>query len=435
MDWTRRHIIGQGSTATVSVATVWGGCDDGLGVEVFAVKSVELAKSEFLQKEQKILSILTSPHIVGYKGYDITREKNKLMFNLMMEYLPAGTLSDAIHKSGGRLKESMISYYTRQILQGLEYLHCNGIVHCDIKGRNILVSETDGAKIADFGCAKLANSAVVVGGTPMFMAPEVARGEEQGFAADIWALGCTIIEMATGCSPWPNSNNSTTNPASLIYKIGFSETLPQIPDFLSDQAKDFLKKCLKRDPNERWTAEQLLKHQFLSEISKEKKDHREELIQITTSPTSILDQGIWNSMEEELETTTFNGGIFIITENSSNNSLSPAKRLEQLSSKSGKSNWSFDDQSWITVRNEKVGEEAVVGGSLAGSVSHGMKVEISTVDENSEELFSIFLDDKNSISNNIISTELKFTNEISVISNLNFKRHKNKQMLNPIHFL
>ncbi|KAF2284928.1 hypothetical protein GH714_032626 [Hevea brasiliensis] len=213
MDWTRGHTLGCGSTATVSLATSLLSCD------VFAVKSAELDQSQFLQREQKILSSLSSPHIVGYMGFDITRENNKLMYNLFLEYIPGGTLTDAVHAQGGRLEESVIGCYTGHIVQGLEYLHSNGWVHCDIKGRNVLIGQT-GAKIADFGCAKrvdsvedAAEAATPIGGTPMFMAPEVARGEEQGFASDIWALGCTIIEMASGgAALWSDAND----PVSVI---------------------------------------------------------------------------------------------------------------------------------------------------------------------------------------------------------------------------
>nr|GEY88814.1 mitogen-activated protein kinase kinase kinase 18-like [Tanacetum cinerariifolium] len=74
-------------------------------------------------------------------------------------------------------------------------------------------------KIADFGCAKWVSENVPFSGTPMFMAPEVARGEEQGFAADIWALGCVLIEIATGGSPWTN----VTDPVSILYKIAYSD--------------------------------------------------------------------------------------------------------------------------------------------------------------------------------------------------------------------
>ncbi|KAL2466284.1 mitogen-activated protein kinase kinase kinase 17 [Abeliophyllum distichum] len=336
MEWTRGHTIGRGATATVSIATSRSG-------NVFAVKSTELSRSEFFQREQKILSTLNSPFVVGYRGYDITQHHNTIMFNLMMEYVPFGTLVDAIHKYGGRLDESMISHYTSQIVQGLEYLHSTGIVHCDIKGRNILIGE-DGAKISDFGCSKKVKTPVEgrtddreasIGGTPAFMAPEVARGEEQRFPADIWALGCTIIEMATGGSPWPN----LSHPTSILYRITSSHELPEFPAFLSDKAKDFLSKCLRRDPNERWTAKQLVKHPFLEELSNVKKLTND---RVTRSPTSILDRDIWSFIDES--ETPYNRSRTDSTLNS------PNQRLKQLSMNSGfKVNWNLEDR-WITVR-------------------------------------------------------------------------------------
>ncbi|KAK4714147.1 hypothetical protein R3W88_020054 [Solanum pinnatisectum] len=330
MDWTRGHIIGHGSSAAVSVAK------SSFSDEVFAVKSVELSKSQLLQKEQKILSQLSSSYIVSYKGYDVTKENNKLLFNLMMEYMPDGTLSDEIQKQGGQMNEPLIGYYTKQIVQGLEYLHSRSIAHCDMKGQNILVGKT-GAKIADFGCARWIDpterdgDAEPIGGTPMFMAPEVARGEEQGCPADIWGLGCTIIEMATGGSPWTNVSTA----ASLLYKIAFSGQSPVIPKFLSLQAKDFLNKCLRRDSKERWTAKQLLKHPFLESNSTTIQDFE------TSSPTSILDQDIWNSVEES---ETMNSTIL-------QTFSSPLQRVRELGSDSAEWNWRWnDDHRWITVR-------------------------------------------------------------------------------------
>ncbi|MCD9561422.1 hypothetical protein HAX54_020528 [Datura stramonium] len=341
MDWTRGRTIGHGSTAPVSVAKSI------LSGEVFAVKSVDLSQSQFLQKEQKILSQLNSPYIVSYKGYDVTKEKDKLTFNLMMEYMPGGTLTDEIRKQGGRINEPLIGYYAKQILLGLEYLHSRGIAHCDIKGHNILVGKT-GAKIADFGCARwidqaewdggaVASTAEPIGGTPMFMAPEVVRGEKQGCPADIWALGCTIIEMATGGSPWTN----VTNAASLLYRIAFSGQSPEIPKLLSLEAKDFLRKCLRRDPKERWTAKELLKHPFLEEESNSNSTDNQDLV--TTSPTSILDQDIWNSVEE---TETI--------ETVSSVDDSPLQRVRKLLDLNwGEPNWRWEDERWVTVRRSR----------------------------------------------------------------------------------
>ncbi|KAJ8557262.1 hypothetical protein K7X08_002887 [Anisodus acutangulus] len=331
MDWTRGHTIGHGSSAAVSVAK--SRCSD----EVFAVKSMELSKSQLLQKEQKILSKFSTPYIVSYKGYDVTKENNKVMFNLMMEYMPDGTLSYEIRKQGNRIDEPLIGYYTKQILQGLEYIHSKGIAHCDIKGQNILLCKT-GAKIADFGCSRCVDPEErdePIGGTPMFMAPEVARGEEQGCPADIWALGCTIIEMATGGSPWTN----VTNSASLLYRIVFSGQSPEIPKFLSLEAKDFVSRCLRRDPRERWTAKELLKHPFLEESNLNYTGNQDF---VTSSPTSILDHDIWNSVEDETMDST-------IQKVSSLDST--MQRVRELSLNSGELKWRWnDDERWITVR-------------------------------------------------------------------------------------
>ncbi|KAJ6329413.1 hypothetical protein OIU77_010982 [Salix suchowensis] len=303
MDWTRGHTIGHGSTATVSVATAIQSGD------VFAVKSVELSQSEFLRREQKILSSIVSPFIVSYKGCDITRKHSKVMYNLFLEYMPDGSLRNAIHAhGGGRLGESLIRVFTCQILQGLDYLHLNGLVHCDIKSSNILVGER-GAKIADFG----------------------------GLPATYGPLGCTIIEMASGGAPWHN----VSDPVSIIYRVGYSGHLPEFPCCLSEQARDFLDKCLRRDPKERWTASQLLAHPFLvGEFNKQVQESNSS----STSPTSILDQTFWNSLDEpeSLES--------VVSAPSSSSESSAGERIRALSRLSGPPDWDCDDQNWIAAR-------------------------------------------------------------------------------------
>ncbi|KAH6827117.1 hypothetical protein C2S53_004723 [Perilla frutescens var. hirtella] len=320
MDWTRGHTIGHGASAAVSIAV------SHISGDIFAVKSAELSKSESLQREHNILSTLNCPHIVGYRGCDISLENNEAMFNLMIEYAADGTLSDAVRRGGGGLPEPAIRHYTQGIVKGLEYLHSKGIVHCDIKGSNILISRGE-AKIADFGCAKAVGESVI-SGTPLFMAPEVARGEEQGFLADIWALGCTVIEMATGHAPWPNV-------AATLHRIAFSGETPELPAFLSELANDFLSKCLRVDSRERWTAKELLRHPFLDEFR-----HEKMIIDSTDSPTSILDQEIWSSIEEEYshDPVEFN--------------LADYSKLEESCMNSIMEEWDCTE-SWITVRDGK----------------------------------------------------------------------------------
>ncbi|KAI9073366.1 hypothetical protein K1719_044707 [Acacia pycnantha] len=354
MTWSRGSILGHGSSATVSLAA-----SPQCGEAFFAVKSSELSCSGLLQREQRILSSLSSPYIVSYKGCDITRENNKVLYNLFMEYMPLGTLSRATRRQGGRLDEPMIAYYIWQVLQGLEYLHSNELVHCDIKGANILIGEY-GAKIADFGCAKRVAAAAPISGTPLFMAPEVARGEEQGYPCDIWALGCTVIEVASGLSPWPNAGD----PVSILYRIAYSGEEPEIPGFLSEEAKDFLGKCLRRNPKERWTASQLLKHPFLGELNSDSKQIHESN---SSSPTSILEQGFWSSMEES-------ESVSNLVHSHTNFENSPAVRIRQLAVSSGKPNW-IEDENWITT----IGNEgSVIEASTSNNLEESEKSNVSS---------------------------------------------------------
>ncbi|XWS19387.1 hypothetical protein CRYUN_Cryun31cG0011400 [Craigia yunnanensis] len=337
MDWTRGRTIGRGSTATVSIATA-----DQSGL-VFAVKSAELSQSESLRREQRILSTLSCPQLVAYKGCDISSENGKLLYNLFLEYAPSGTVMDAIQNHGGRLDEAMVRSYTRGILLGLEFLHSSGVVHCDIKGQNILVTD-DGVKIADLGCARRADvvscAAWSIAGTPVYMAPEVARGEQQGFPADVWALGCTVIEMATGRAPWPDVGD----PVSALYRIGFSCDVPELPSNISKQAKDFLSKCLRRDPVERWSATELLLHDFVKESKfPAKKTDGSKL----DTPNSVLHRHLWDSMEE-LETMEIPSKKNCLTNKSF------TERIQQLGEDnlvlSLMPNWE-SDENWLTVRS------------------------------------------------------------------------------------
>ncbi|KAJ4875520.1 mitogen-activated protein kinase kinase kinase 15 [Raphanus sativus] len=335
-NWIRGPIIGRGSTATVSIAITNSG-------ELFAVKSAEFSSSAVLQRERSVLSKLSSPYVVKCIGSNVTTENgSKPMFNLLMEYVSGGSLHDLIKSSGGKLPEPEIRSYTRQILKGLTYLHDRGVVHCDLKSQNVMVGgET--AKIADLGCAKTAgNGSLEFSGTPAFMSPEVARGEEQSFPADVWALGCMVIEMATGLSPWPELNDVV----AAIYKIGFTGESPEIPECLSEKGKDFLRNCLSRDPKQRWAVEELLQHPFLEE------EDKSQLLSCcclnSTSPSTVLDHGFWDLCE-----TSRSRLIQDPFANSYNLwDYSATDRIKKLvgGENSGEPEWITAEDGWIEVR-------------------------------------------------------------------------------------
>jgi len=154
--------------------------------------------------------------------------------------MESGSLSSIIKKFGA-FREEVVAIFIRQVLQGLCYLHAQGIVHRDIKGDNILTNKDGIVKLADFGIAmKLSDTAKSqsIVGTPYWMAPEII--EQSGPttpACDIWSLGCTVIELLTGGPPYYGLAQ-----IQALYRI-VSEPYPPIPDNISPGLRDFIMKC------------------------------------------------------------------------------------------------------------------------------------------------------------------------------------------------
>ncbi|CAL0307739.1 unnamed protein product [Lupinus luteus] len=254
--WVRGKCIGKGAFGTVDIAVAKS------NGQVFAVKSVDLktglpGQIEALENEIKILRRMNSPHVITFLGDDITCEGTTSYQNLHLEYMPGGTVADMDHAD---VDELLVRRYARCLVYALRNVHERGVVHCDVKGRNVLLAgEGSIAKLADFGSAVefTVEDHVVPRGSPMWMAPEVIRREYQGPESDVWSLGCTVIEMVTGRMPWEDDGFNTLN------RIGFSGELPEFPAELSELGRDFLEKCLRRDPKERWSCDQLLQHPFL----------------------------------------------------------------------------------------------------------------------------------------------------------------------------
>lgn len=292
IEWKKGGVIGQGSFGKVYL-----GLNQVTG-ELLAVKQIVLEQQfpfsgdassdpsafvrskelEALQQEMSILRRLRHENIVRY--YGTSREGCKL--NIFLEYVPGGSLHSIIQKFGP-LNEDLVSVYTRQILSGLHYLHRHNVIHRDIKGANVLVDDKGKVKLADFGASKRLNNIVPQGsysesgtieqnstlmtrslkGTVYWMAPEVIKQKGHGKQADIWSVGCTVIEMVTGKPPW----SDFTDQVSAMYHIASCNKPPSLPHDLSTPLKDFLLSCLKREHSKRPTAAQLLVHPFIDSPS------------------------------------------------------------------------------------------------------------------------------------------------------------------------
>ncbi|KAJ4835407.1 hypothetical protein Tsubulata_014439 [Turnera subulata] len=255
-DWQKGELLGRGSFGSVYE----GISDDGF---FFAVKEVSLldqgsqAKQSIYQLEQEIalLSQFEHENIVQYYG----TQKDGSKLYIFLELVTKGSLLSLYQKYD--LRDSQVSAYTRQILHGLKYLHDRNVVHRDIKCANILVDANGSVKLADFGLAKATklNDVKSCKGTAFWMAPEVVNRKTQGYGlpADIWSLGCTVLEMLTSQIPY-----SELEPMAALFKIGRGIP-PAVPDSLSNDARDFILQCLQVNPNYRPSAALLLDHPFV----------------------------------------------------------------------------------------------------------------------------------------------------------------------------
>nr|XP_056717145.1 mitogen-activated protein kinase kinase kinase 19 [Euleptes europaea] len=264
--WTKGEILGKGAYGTVYCGLTSQG-------QLIAVKQVALGACDHvgtekeyqkLQEEVEILKTLEHINIVGYLG---TCLKDNAV-SIFMEFVPGGSISSIIHRFGP-LPEIIFCKYTRQILHGVAYLHENHVVHRDIKGNNVMLMPNGVIKLIDFGCAKrLACVSLTdayseplksVHGTPYWMAPEVINESGYGRKSDIWSIGCTVFEMATGKPPLASMDRI----AALFYIGAHRGLMPSIPSHCSRKAADFVHVCLTRDQHERPTALQLLQHPFV----------------------------------------------------------------------------------------------------------------------------------------------------------------------------
>ncbi|XP_012668404.1 serine/threonine-protein kinase PAK 4 [Otolemur garnettii] len=247
--------IGEGSTGIVCIATVRS------SGKLVAVKKMDLRKQqrrELLFNEVVIMRDYQHENVVEmYNSYLVGDE-----LWVVMEFLEGGALTDIVTHT--RMNEEQIAAVCLAVLQALSVLHAQGVIHRDIKSDSILLTHDGRVKLSDFGfCAQVSKEVPrrkSLVGTPYWMAPELISRLPYGPEVDIWSLGVMVIEMVDGEPPYFNE------PPLKAMKMIRDNLPPRLKNLhkVSPSLKGFLDRLLVRDPTQRATAAELLKHPFLA---------------------------------------------------------------------------------------------------------------------------------------------------------------------------
>eukprot|EP00475_Leptophrys_vorax_P016507 TRINITY_DN2295_c0_g1_i1.p1 TRINITY_DN2295_c0_g1~~TRINITY_DN2295_c0_g1_i1.p1 ORF type:complete len:602 (+),score=158.96 TRINITY_DN2295_c0_g1_i1:83-1888(+) len=231
--------------------------------EEVAIKVIDLeeTKDDIMIIHREITTLSQSrlcPQLVQYKGTCTPPEGTEVW--VLMEFVRGGSVYDMMKSRGAPMKEDEIAIIVREVLLALQFLAAESRIHRDIKSANILIQDSGQVKLADLGASGvITNTSPQTGtvvGSPYWMAPEVMQGKYDG-SADIWSLGITVIEMAVGKPPLRDL------PAVQVVMAIARKPAPKLEGNFSDAIKDFVEKCVQKNPQERSPVYELLRHPFV----------------------------------------------------------------------------------------------------------------------------------------------------------------------------
>lgn len=304
----KNETIGQGAFATVK-KVIERSSGDSYAVKIInrrrAIHAGGKGAMLGVNRELEILRKLDHPNIVRLKSFYEDVEN----YYLVMELVPGGDLMDFVAVNGA-IGEDATQVITKQILDGIAYVHRMGISHRDLKPDNILIMQDDPilVKITDFGLAKISDNTTFMKtfcGTLAYVAPEVITGkydlqQSQGSSinysnlVDIWSLGCLVYVLLTSHLPF---NGRTQSQMFQKIKSGEFHESPLNSYKISSEGREFLSCCLQVDPKMRITAEKALKHPWISDVEPYSQDSQPSqkvisLSQSTSQQSRKIENGI-----------------------------------------------------------------------------------------------------------------------------------------------
>ncbi|XP_052769678.1 serine/threonine-protein kinase Nek9-like isoform X2 [Mya arenaria] len=209
--------------------------------------------------EIDILFLLNHANIVTY--YNHFMDGSTLLIEL--EYANGGTLSDKIDQQEQPFEEEVVKWYLFQLASALAHCHENGIIHRDVKCLNIFMTKSDLLKLGDFGISKVLESksqqAETVVGTPLYMSPELMKGDKYDYKTDVWSLGCVLSELLTLSRTFLG-----TNKLQLAYEIVCGTPI-SIDAAYSPEIRKLVEKMLKKEQRSRPTAQEIIDSDVLKE--------------------------------------------------------------------------------------------------------------------------------------------------------------------------
>ena len=221
------------------------------------------ASLEIIKREISIHIRITHPYIV--KLYSTSEDDKN--YNMIMDYIPNGTLFSLIQKLHG-LKENDAFKYFIQVASAIQFLHYNGLAHRDIKPENILIDDNKNVKLCDFGwCVDISKGErMTFCGTYEYMAPEIVNEQYYDYGIDIWSLGVLLYEMIHGFSPFRAHNNTKDAMKEIFDNITHIKL--EFHKDISKECKDLIEKLLS-DKSKRIKINDIFEHPWVKKYEKE----------------------------------------------------------------------------------------------------------------------------------------------------------------------